>query len=147
FNNHTLNKNPDNNTAKMLRDEINEFVSKKLNINSNSKNLNGYLPMDVRINLRFLQIGDILSLALCHGWRSARIENVPLNYRSDNVVLELFSNDGLNYRISSNPFSFDELAFEVKGKKLSKNKYIKQDELDKDFNAASDETLNFSISL
>ncbi len=145
FNNNTLTKNPDNRTAKILRDKINKFVQRNLKLNSDNKDKNGFLPIDVRINLRFLQIGDIVSLALCHGWSSTEIENVPLNYHDDNVILKLSSQDGLNYEIDPNPFPENNLEFKVKGKKLLKKEFKSQDELDMAFSDATEQILSFSI--
>lgn len=145
FNNQTLKKNPDNETAKMLREKINEFVKNKLSLNAKKNELNGFLPIDVRINLRFLQIGDIISLALCHGWSFTEINNVPLNYNDDNLLLKLTSRDGLNYKIDPNPFSENEFTFEIKGKKLLQKQFNSQDELDAAFRNADEYTLTYSI--
>lgn len=146
FNNHTLSKNPDNRTAKILREKINQFVNNNLNLHLNGNHQNGYLPIDVRINLRFLQIGDILSLALCHGWSSTEIENVPLNYYDDTVLLKFNSDDGLNYNIVPNPFSENEFNFSIRGKKLFGKNFKNQDELDKAFDDAIEQDLIFKIS-
>lgn len=146
FNNKSLTRNPDNRTAKILKNEINEFVSEKLNIKNNKKKSNGFLPMDVRINLRFLQIGDIISLALCHGWNSTVIENVPINYRNDSINLNISSEDGYNYSVSPNPFSENDLNFDIVGKKLPSRKFRSQEDLDKDFDKAREQILRFSIT-
>ena len=144
--NKSLKKNPENRTAKKFKENIHQFVDEKLKIQKRGKASNRYLPMDVRINLRFLQVGDIISLALCHGWRSTVIENVPLNYKNDLITLGINSEDGLNYQISPNPFSDKDLRFDIRGKKLHSRKFSSQEELDKAFDNSEDVELTFTIS-
>lgn len=146
FNNKSLKKNPDNRTAKKLKKNIHQFVDEKLKLHKSGKTSNGYLPMDVRINLRFLQVGDIISLALCHGWSTTVIENVPVNYKNDLTTLSINSEDGLNYLISPNPFSDKDLRFDIRGKKLEYKKFKSQEELDEAFDNSEEVELKFTIS-
>ncbi|MDE0291628.1 MAG: DUF3891 family protein [Candidatus Dadabacteria bacterium] len=146
LNERTISRNPNNKAAVSLREKIREFLRQSLEIRVGDESLNGYLPADIQTNLRFLQVGDIISLGLCHGSRSVTIPGVPINYLGDTVEIALSSEDGLNYTICPNPFSQDSLHFDISGRKLGKKSFGAQEELKEAFHSAGLETLGLSIS-
>lgn len=144
FNERNISRNPDSKAAVLLKNKISEFLSKNLGIEGET--LDGHLPADIRTNLRFLQVGDIISLALCHGTKSVTIRDVPVNYLGDTAEIVMFSEDGLNYTISPNPFSQGFLRFEISGRKLEKEFFDEGADLKEAFRSAEGETFDFSIS-
>ncbi len=146
LNERTISRNPSNKAAVSLREKIREFLRLSLGISVGEGNLNGYLPADIRTNLRFLQVGDIISLALCHGSRSVTIPGVPINYLGDTVEIAMSSQDGLNYTIRPNPFSREFLRFDISGSKLEEKSFAAATELENAFRLACGETFDFSIS-
>ena len=146
FNERNISRNPGDKAAVLLRNKIREFLRQNLGIRVGEGSLNGYLPTDIRTNLRFLQVGDIISLALCHGTRSVTIRDVPINYLGDTTEIILFSEDGLNYTVSPNPFSQDSLRFDISGRKLERKSFGEEAELKEAFHRAGGETLDLSIS-
>ncbi len=147
FNDRNISRDPGNESAVSLREKIREFLRQSLGISIGEGSLNGYLPSDMRTNLRLLQVGDVISLTLCHGSRSATIRDVPINYLGETAEITLLSEDGLNYTISPNPFSQDSLRLDISGRKLEKKSFSAEAELKDAFRRGSDETLDFSISL
>lgn len=145
FNEKNIARDPGDPSALALREKIREFVFENLAVPPAGGDLNGGLPLDVRTNLRLLQVGDVISLALCHGWRSLAIADVPVNYSGDSVDVTLASRDGLNYSISPNPFSEDFLSFELAGARLGKKSFGGREELAAAFRGAPAETLGFAI--
>ncbi|MCY4379895.1 MAG: DUF3891 family protein [Candidatus Dadabacteria bacterium] len=146
LNERTISKDPDNKAAVSLREKIGEFLHRSLGIRVGEGNPDGYLSADIRTNLRFLQVGDMISLALCHGSRSVTIPDVPINYLGDTVEIALSSEDGLNYTVCPNPFSRDSLYFDISGRKLGEKSFDAQAELKEAFHSAGFETFDFSIS-
>ena len=146
FNERNISRNPGNKAAVSLREKIREFLCQSLGTSIGEGSLNGYLPSDMRINLRFLQVGDMISLALCHGSKSSTIREVPINYLGDTTEVTLLSEDGLNYTISPNPFSQDSLRFDISGRKLEKKSFDAEAKLKDAFRRAGNETFDFSIS-
>ncbi len=150
FNERNISKNPNDGYSLLLRRKIREFVLSKLEISSSADNedlyFNGYLPPDVPINLRFLQVGDMMSLALCHGWKSITIDDVPTNYEESTREITLVSADGINYEVFPSPFSKNSLLFSIVGKELEKRSFSGQKELRDSFLCAPQTTLEFSIS-
>ncbi len=146
LNERTISRDPGNEAAVSLREKIREFLRRSLEINVGEGNLNRYLPADIRTNLRFLQMGDIISLGLCHGSKSVNIPGVPINYLGDTVEITLSSEDGLNYTISPNPFSREFLRFDISGRKLEEKSFAAAAELENAFHLARGETFDFSIS-
>lgn len=145
FNEKNIARNPDDAAALSLREKIGDFVSEKLGIRPGDGDLDGRLPPDVRTNLRLLQVGDVISLALCHGWRSLAIDDVPVDYSGAAVGMALESEDGLNYSVSPNPFSEKFLSFEVSGARLGKKSFVGRRELEDAYGRASGETLGFTL--
>ena len=146
LNERTISRNPGSEAAVSLREKIRELLRQSLEIGAGEGSPNGYLPADIRTNLRFLQVGDMISLALCHGSRSVSIQDVPVNYLGDTVEMALSSEDGLNYAVSPNPFSRELLRFDVSGRKLEKKSFASAAELENAFHSARGETFYFSIS-
>lgn len=146
FNERNISRDPNNKAAVSLREKIREFLRRSIGVSVGEGSLNGYLPSDIRTNLRFLQVGDMISLALCHGSRSATIRDVPINYLGETAEMTLLSEDGLNYTVFPNPFSRDSLRFDISGRKLEKKSFGAEAELKDAFHRAGDETFDFSIS-
>ncbi|MBI2487377.1 MAG: DUF3891 family protein [Deltaproteobacteria bacterium] len=145
LNEKALNKNSNNGTARTSHKEIINFVSKMLTINISNLDLNS-MPKDVQVNLRHVQIGDVISLALCHGWSSIEITDVPLDYKNgQTTALSLKSTDGNNYVVSPYPFTEPLIKFHIKGRRLNQKKFSKDDELRKQLGESKFETLEFSI--
>jgi len=145
LNEKSLNKNSNNGAAKASNAEIIKFVSEMLNINISSLDLN-YLAEDVQVNLRHVQIGDVISLALCHGWSSIEITDVPLDYNNvQGATISLKSKDGINYVLSPYPFAEPLIRFQVKGRRLDQKKFASDDELREKLNESGYETLEFMI--
>jgi hypothetical protein len=116
-----------------------------LTINISSLDLNS-LPKDVQVNLRHVQIGDVISLALCHGWPSIEITDVPLNYKNgQTATLSLKSTDGNNYVVSPYPFTEPLIKLRIKGRRLNQKKFSNDEELRPKLNESKYETLEFSI--
>jgi hypothetical protein len=116
-----------------------------LAINISSLELNS-LPKDVQVNLRHVQIGDVISLTLCHGWPSIEITDVPLDYKNVKAAtLSLKSTDGNNYVVSPYPFTEPLIKFRIKGRRLNQKRFSQEDELRQKLNESKYETLDFSI--
>lgn len=146
FNERTISRDPHNEAAVSLREKIGEFLHRNPRIRAGEENLNGHLPFDISTNLRFLQVGDIISLALCRGSKSVSIPGVPVNYLGDTAEVTLSSQDGLNYTVRPNPFSREVLRFDISGRKLGEKSFISRQDLKEAFSGADFETLDFSIS-
>lgn len=146
FNDKNLSKNPGDRYSLLLRDKIGRLVSEILKTDPPDGDLNGLVPTPVLVNLRFLQVGDVMSLALCHGWKSVRIGDVPVNYSGDTTEIVLTSEDGLNYSVCPNPFSEERLSLSVSGAKLPKRSFEGPEDLATALSEAPVETLVFSIS-
>ena len=130
--------------AQSLHSEIIDFVSNMLKINASDLNLSS-LPKDVQVNLGLVQVGDIVSLALCHGWSSNEIKYASLNYDSSLTTLSLESWDGSNFTITPYPFAEPSLRFQVRGRELKQKKFSSDAELRRILNETEYETLYFSI--
>jgi hypothetical protein len=144
FNDKLINKDPCNGKAKALKTEMNDFVSDMLKINISNLDPSS-LPKDVQVNLRLVQIGDVISLALCHGWSSIEIEDVPLDYNGRVVTLSLRSDDGNNYFINPYPLAGSLIRSQIKGRRVNQKKFASDDELRQKLNESEHETLHFSI--
>ena len=146
LNERTISRNPDSSAAVLLRERIREFLCRTLRIDFSEHNPRENIPADIRTNLRFLQVGDMISLVLCRGERSATIRDVPLNYTGEMAQIELLSKDGLNYMVNPNPFSRESLRFDISGRKLERKSFETHSELENAFRRAGSQTLVFSIS-
>jgi hypothetical protein len=144
FNEKIIDKNEGNSEAKRLNFEMNKFIAASLNLKFSNSGLLP-LPKKAKINLRLLQVGDIISLALSHGWPSIEIDAVPLNYKGTAFRLKLTSSDGKNYIINPYPFSQDTLRFQIIGKRLNQKRFNSDDELRQILNECDIEALELSI--
>lgn len=143
FNCKSLSRDPENGTSTKMKNEMESFIPLMLNLDQFDKEDD--LPPDVRINLRFLQIGDIISLTLCHGWESMTLDDVPVNYNNGQKDVELSSTDGSNYRISPNPFSANGLKFKIRGKKIRQKQFEHDNELREMIESTGYEDFHFTI--
>lgn len=144
FNQKIIDKNEGNTEARRLNFEMNKFIANSLNLELSDSGLPP-LPKKAKINLRLVQVGDIISLALCHGWPSIDIDAVPLNYKGTAFKLKLTSSDGKNYTINPYPFSQDRLRFQIIGRKLGRKQFNSDDELRQILTESNLETLELSI--
>lgn len=148
FNDRSIAKDPGNGAAANLRASIKETLSKLLELPPDERSpFHEALPEGVRRDLRLLQIGDLISLALCHGWRgSRRIDDAPRESPLEPCDLELSSEDGVNFRIAPYPFGDDEVRVSVRARRLRKKKFISDEELMTAVSEAPYEILDFSIT-
>lgn len=144
FNQKIIDKNEGNSEARKLNLEMNKFIANSLNLKFSNSGLPP-LPKKAKINLRLVQVGDIISLALCHGWPSIDIDAAPLNYKGMASKLKLTSSDGKNYIINPYPFSQSKLRFQIIGRKLGQKQFNSDDELRQILNESNSETLELSI--
>jgi hypothetical protein len=145
FNQKIIDKNEGNDEAKRLDFKMNKFIANSLNLECSNSGLPP-LPKNVKINLRLVQVGDIISLALCHGWSSIDIDSAPLNYEGIALKLKLTSSDGQNYIINPYPFSQDKLRFQIIGRKLGQKQFNSDDELRQILNESKFGTLELLIN-
>ncbi len=144
FNQKIIDKNHNNNESKKLKNEMNQVIASNLKVKMLNSDL-GPLPIQPTINLRFVQISDIISLALCHGWTSIDIKDVPLNYDETALKLSLKSNDGKNFTINPYPFSQPLLRFQIGGRRLNQKTFTDDEELRQKLNECDYEKLELSI--
>lgn len=144
FSRNNLKKDPGNQIAESLHKELKEFVANGLNLQIVDGNLTE-IPYEIIKNLKLLQIGDILSLALCHGWRSVEITEVPYDYKGSETTLQIKSEDGFNYTISPYPLDESPLRFSIQGRSLDSKTFIDDEELREKLNASRYENIDFTI--
>ena len=144
FNQKILSREPSNEAANNLKREINGFVADNLDTAVSEPKLNG-IHEEVKVNLWIVQIGDIISLSLCHGWDSMKIAEAPLNYEGETVDLKLESQDGVNYVISPYPFSKPLISCRVMGKRLDRKSFASDGELRRHLQSVESESLDFTI--
>lgn len=142
FNRKLLSKNQSDPYAKSLEAGINKFVLKRLDIDVSKP---GGIPSRIGTNLRLLQVGDIISLALCHGWESMAIPDVPVDYEGGSAKLLLKSADGFNFTLSPYPFSGTLLDLSVEGVRLERKSYSDDRDLRSALDNAPRVTLDFTI--
>ncbi len=145
FNQKIIDKNEGNSEPGRLNLEMNRFIASSLNLERSNSDLPP-LPRKAKIDLRLVQVGDIISLALCHGWHTTEIDSVPLNYNGTAFKLKLISNDGKNYNINPFPFSQDILRFQIIGKKPNQKRFNSNEELRQILNESNVEALELSIN-
>lgn len=145
FNERNLLKQPGNKYALKFRDEIRLLVNDLLDIE-----LNGYDPNmlrePIKYDLRFVQIGDIISLAMCHGWESFTVENVPKRNPNDVFTMTMYSEDGFNYFFDPYPFKENDISFSIQGNRLSRKTFKNNRELTAEFENCPKEELVFTVS-
>ena len=144
LNEKSISNNPDDTDALELQKKINSLVSSVLDIRYNSLTDNE-LTLETMTNLKHVQIGDIISLALCHGWKSTELLETPLDYENNTVDIKLISNDGFNYKIDPYPFSEGKLNISINGKRLLKKKFDNDEDLRSSLNKAQVEKFYFTI--
>lgn len=144
FNDRVVNKNPSNKGAKALRAEMDDFVSRMLKINISNSDFDSLL-WHVRTNLRFVQIGDVISLALCHGWSEIEINDVPLDYNGSVEIIDIRSDDGKNFIVTPYPFSRPSIGCGIRGRHVNQKKFSSDGELRQKLREIPYETLDFSI--
>ncbi len=142
FNRKLLSKDPKDPYAKSLEGEIGRFVLKHLDIDISEQ---GGIPPGVKTSLRLLQVGDIISLALCHGWDQVEIPDVPVDYEGSTAKLSLKSGDGFNFTIKPYPFSGTLLDLSVGGLRLGRKSYADDGDLRSALDLAPRVTLDFTI--
>ena len=96
--------------------------------------------------LKLLQIGDIISLALCHGWRSVEITEVPYDFKGTDTKLLIQSKDGLNYTVTPYPFDEQTIRFSINGKDVDRKIFTNDQDLRDAIKASPDVTLDFTIN-
>ncbi len=140
FNTSILKKNK---RASKLKAEIKEFVIDNLKLTNFGK----YgLDDEIINNLKFVQIGDIISLALCHGWRSTQIDDIPYRLNGKNTSIMLLSEDGLNYKAFPFPFSKSPVIVSIKGKVIYKKTFNNNSEFFDAFKNSDNTKLTFTIT-
>jgi len=136
--------------SKTLHTEIEEFVLKMLKValphfRENQNPLP--LPEAVQTNLRFVQIGDLLSLILCRGVEDlVTLNDVPIDYRGSRGEITLRAITPYSYEISPSPFSAGEFIVSVRGRRLKQKKFASSHELQDALAQSTYEELSFSIS-
>ena len=144
FNQKSIEKDPSDENARALKHDLKHFVADKLGIEIANSNP-GEIPRDVKINLKLLQIGDIVSLTLCRGWKSIEITDVPLSYSAESATLKMESPDGLNYIIAPYPFGEPLLNFRIECRRLGCKTFSDNEEYREMLKRAEYETLDFTI--
>jgi hypothetical protein len=142
FNRKLLLRDPTDRYAASLEGEIGRFVSGRLGADVSET---GSIPPAVKVNLRLLQVGDIISLALCHGWESMEIADVPINYEGGSVRLALESDDGFNFTVSPYPFSGSSMELKMQALRLGRMSYPDNGDLRSAAGSAPRTTLDFTI--
>ena len=140
FNRKLLERNPSDSAALSFKHDMKEFLAEQL-VGSDTDDI----PEDMKIDLRFLQIGDIISLSLCHGWGNRVIQEVPVDYQGSVADLDLESADGLNFTISPYPFSIPILKLSIRGRRLRRKSFSSNEEFRKCLGSAEWVTLDFTI--
>jgi len=142
FNRKLLSRDSADSYAKSLETVINRFIARSLDIDVSKP---GGVPSGIRTNLRLLQVGDIISLALCHGWEKMEITDVPVDYDGGSAKLNLKSADGFNFTLSPYPFSGPLLDLSVEGRRLDGKIYSNDNDLRSALADAPRVTLDFTI--
>ncbi len=144
FNRKVLSKNPVNGLAKSLQQGMDKFISNNLNISYANSHL-ATIPKRVGINLRFLQIGDVLSLMLCRGLKSAEITGVPIDYTGSEVSIRIESEDGFDYTLSPYPFRQNLIELKIQAKRVDSGKFKSEGQYREVLNNSESKTLDFTI--
>ena len=144
FSRNNLRKDPGNQVAESLHRELKEFVANGLNLQISNGNIEE-IPSEIIKNLKLLQIGDIISLALCHGWKSIEITEVPYDYNGSETTLQIKSEDGFNYTVTPYPFDEPALKFSIQVRSLHSKTFSGDEELREMLSASRYENLDFTI--
>lgn len=145
FNEHNLIRRPGNPLGLETRERIRGFVRETLGHEPCAEGLGG-LPGTVGADLRILQTGDMISLALCHGWRDYRIDDPPASAGRPEGPLRLSSPDGFEFRLSPYPFVSDIMRVSVPARRLPRRMFESDAALRRELASAPVEDLGFIIS-
>ena len=127
FNNHLLSSNPGDSQLIEFKNKIINHVSEILNIEPGE--LESGLPEKVLTGLKYIQIGDVISLTFCNGWDSVTVNDVPVDNNGNRTDIRIESKDGLNYKIEPYPFSDSNLEFDIKGLQIKGKEFSSDKEL------------------
>ncbi|MEM4410001.1 MAG: DUF3891 family protein [Candidatus Caldarchaeum sp.] len=144
FNERNLAKDPENHHSLCLKREICSLVEEILKISLDTLELDE-LPQHVKYDLKLLQIGDALSLAICHGWREYRLQDAPCLCAHSSCQLTIGSNDGLNFYVDPFPFKEPVLRFKVQARRVAKRVFQHDKELARALQCSHVEALNFTV--
>jgi hypothetical protein len=144
FNERNLTKDPENAHSLGLRREICNFVGEVLKVSLDTVGLDE-LPEQVKYDLKLLQIGDALSLALCHGWREYRLPDVPCIGVQSPCPLVINSKDGLNFFVRPYPFKEPVIGLQVQARRLTRRVFYDDMELAYALQCSQVEALHFTI--
>ncbi len=145
FNQHNLDRDPSDENSRMLKSELGKFIKDKAGVELNGFSLDE-VPRDIKVNLKLLQIGDIVSLTLCHGWKSIEIMDAPIDYSGDSRTLKMESGDGLNFTVEPYPFSEPQLNFSILCRRVAAASFANDAEYRHEYENAELEKLYFKIS-
>lgn len=143
FNNHLLDKDPSDAGSLEFKKRIISSVAKSLKIDPGL--IEKDLPPQLYTNLKYLQIGDILSLAICHGWKSTELKDSPVDYNGLKVDLRLTSGDGVNFKVEPYPFSEEKLNLQIRGRILLKKTFESDEDLRSEIKKAEIQNFYFTI--
>lgn len=144
LNEKSLMNDPEDKDALELQEKINNLIDSVFDINYTSL-MDNNLPADVMTNLKFVQIGDIISLALCHGWKSTELLETPVDYEGNTIDMSIKSEDGFRYIIEPNPFSREKLDIDITGRRLLKKMFASDEELRIELSKSQPEKFYFTI--
>lgn len=145
FNQHNLDRDPSDKNAGTLKTELVKFIKDKAGVELNGFSLED-MSSDIKVNLKLLQIGDIVSLSLCHGWKSIEIKDAPVDYLGNCRTLKMESGDGLNYTLEPYPFGEPKLNFSILSRRLNGASFADDAEYRIAYENAEIEKLYFKIS-
>lgn len=145
FNCKSISKTPSNGKAVEMKNEIDRFIVEKLGLEHFDSV--DTLPQDILLNLRFLQIGDIISLTLCHGWNSMKIDNVPTDYDGSSCKMILNSDNGGRYNISPDPFCRDSMEFRIRGRRINRREFESDEQMREMINDTEYENFSYIIEI
>lgn len=139
FNERVLSRGP-NKWSLSLKREIGEFVTKTLDTDSVEK-----VPQSAASNLKLLQTGDAISLALCHGWETFEAGGVPLE-NGGTATVRLKAVGENNYSVSPWPFSRRRCpVFETDFTRTLKKRFDSSEKLRREIKNGRTEKMSFRL--
>ncbi len=145
FNERILAREPGNPHALGLRNEVARLVEEVLNVRLTEVG-RGRLPRPFDFDLRLLQIGDALSLTVCHGWRSCKMDPVPCADGYGPCRVEMVAAGEHAYVVEGPyPFTESELHLKVRGVRLERRCFDDDLDLRRAVEAAPRETMDVVI--
>jgi len=130
-----------NSKAEYLRNEIRNFL--KHNLHMTIEEIEH--SQDISKNLKYVQIGDIISLALCHGWKSVKLDDVPAGPGNERLFITIESEDAKEFFVDPFPFNTDIIELTVDARYLSKKTFSSNIELRENMIKSERTNLNFKI--